>query len=714
MPEPPSHPPKSVFSIEKYIRSIGRYYIGAAIIMTLLIGATYATVRIALDRHAIQQEISFLSGRQFIRFQQLANQTRAVMRASADPDIPEYIITPMLEEIRETIADLRATMLLLERDQEMLNKNLLERISSRGSGQEDIYLELNWRLEEFLSRAERIIDSSHEDRKRRYAFWGPIDFAATADGHLMRHFNSIIKYSHGRSVSSIDNAKSLITALLLMLASVLILASAFLFFPLLRRLRSEHRRKMNYESELAHLAQTDSLTALRNRAYFNSALRTLLRRYSVNGKGFSLLLVDLDHFKSINDSFGHPAGDATLLHVAHAFRSVFRSDDVIARIGGDEFAILLPELDDERTFNAIAERVAGTIASEFQFEGNTLRISASVGGAMVPYHATDEAGLIRVADLALYAAKSERNRAVIFDKDALALQLEQSELSAALVCAADRDEFVVHYQPKVCLYSGHHLGFEALVRWQHPTLGLLAPGAFLPLMEDPRLIGEMTRAVARGVCCDLLAWKQAGYTPGPVAINLPEALLINDNGFEMLASAIHEHGLDWSDIAVEVTEDVFLNRYADLMRATMTCFRQYGVSIALDDFGTGFASLLHLRDFPFDELKIDRGFIADIGLDDRSEQIIRAMVDLSRNLGKRCVAEGIETQAQRHFLLELGCEVAQGYLFAKPMPGSEVADRWFNAPGAGGRRKVEKKECAAATATDSHDTSAKAEPRTPT
>ncbi|WP_234286469.1 EAL domain-containing protein [Halomonas sp. MCCC 1A11057] len=661
--------------------------------MTLLIGATYLTVRVALERHAIQQEISFLSGHQFIRFQQLANQTRAVMRASADPSIPEYIISPMLEEVREAIGDIRSTMTLLERDQKKLDKNLLERINSRGEDRKDIFLELHWRLEEFLSRAERIIDSSHEDRRRRYAFWGPIDFATTTDGQLMRHFNDLIQHAHDRSVSSIGNAKSISTAFLLMLAAVLILASTFLFYPLLRRLRSEHRRKMSYEHELTHLAQTDSLTALRNRSFFNSALRTLFRGFNTDGKGFSLLLVDLDHFKAINDSFGHPAGDATLLHVSRAFRSVFRRDDVIARIGGDEFAILLPGLDDETKLNAIAERVASMIAREFVFEGNTLRISASVGGAMVPYHATDETGLIRVADLALYAAKSERNRAVIFDKDALASQLEQSELSAALACAADRDEFVVHYQPKVCLDTGRHLGFEALVRWQHPSLGLLAPGAFLPLMEDPRLIGEMTRAVARGVCRDLQAWKKAGLLPGPVAINLPEALLINDNGFDMLASAIHEHGLDWCDISVEVTEDVFLNRYADLMRATMTRFREHGVSIALDDFGTGFASLLHLRDFPFDELKIDRGFIADIGLDDRSEQIIRAMLDLSRNLGKRCVAEGIETEAQREYLLEMGCEIGQGYLFAKPMSGNDVREHWLKSPGAGWNRKTGREAC---------------------
>lgn len=208
-------------------------------------------------------------------------------------------------------------------------------------------------------------------------------------------------------------------------------------------------------------------------------------------------------------------------------------------------------------------------------------------------------------------------------------------------------------------------------------------------MESSRLIGDMSRAVANNVCRDLKAWKQAGFVPGPVAINLPEALLIDESGFEMLASILRECGLEWQDLTVEVTEDVFLNRYAEHMLASMMRFREQGVCIALDDFGTGFASLLHLRDFPFDELKIDRGFVADIGLDSRSEQIITTIIDLSRNLGKRCVAEGIETEAQRKFLLEAGCTIGQGYLFAKPMPASDVSHRWLKqhtaSPGHGAR-----------------------------
>ncbi|MFQ3787254.1 putative bifunctional diguanylate cyclase/phosphodiesterase [Halomonas sp. A29] len=673
-------PPRPGSSIEDYIRSIGLYYIGIAIVMTLLIGATYLTVKVALDRHTTQQEISFLTSQKFIRFQQLTQQTRAVMGASADPALPEQIVQPMLEDIQSAITDIRVVMKRLKDMHRRLDSNLLERLSRHSPAATALHVDLDQRLEDFLSRAERIINTTHEDRQRRYTYWGPIDFAASADGLLMRQFDGIIQHANGRSEASIGNAASISTALLLTLAILFILASTLLFYPLLMKLRSEHQRKMEFENKLVHLAQTDPLTRLKNRSYFSSALNCLLYRYKKDGIGFSLLLIDLDNFKAINDGFGHPAGDATLRHVAHAFQNVFQVNDIIARIGGDEFAILLPDIDDEARLNDIANRSIKALEADFTFEDNTIRTSASVGGAIVPIHAIDEPGLVRVADLALYAAKAGSQSAFIFDEETLTSRLEQNELAAALANAADRDELIVHYQPKVELASGKHLGFEALVRWQHPTLGLLAPGAFLPLMKSPRMIGDMSRAVIRNACRDLRAWKKAGLSPGPVAINLPEPLLIDENGFEMLASAIREYDLDWQDLAVEVTEDVFLNHHAEQMRASMTRFREQSVSVSLDDFGTGFASLLHLRDFPFDELKIDRSFVADIGRDSRSEQIINAIIDLSRNLGKRCIAEGIETEAQRQFLVTAGCTIGQGYLFAKPMPKNEVMARWLKHP----------------------------------
>nr|WP_298098191.1 EAL domain-containing protein [uncultured Shinella sp.] len=665
----------SLQSVDRYIRSIGRHSINAVIVMMLLIAATYQMMVVALDRHSLQQNISFLTSNQFIRFQQLANQTRALMRASADPNLPEYFISPMRDDVHLAIADIRAAGRQLTALHEEIGTNFLEKLNSRDTTAEQVRLDLDERLEDFLDRAARIADTSTKERRERYSFWGPIDFAAAADSIPMRQFADLIGRAHDRSDRSIRNAKWIGSCLLVLIATIVILASTLLFRPLLKKLRNEHRRTSDFESRLSTLAHTDALTGLSNRSSFNLALGDLFIGLERTGAGFSLLLVDLDHFKSINDSLGHPAGDAVLRHVARALQNAVRSGDVIARLGGDEFAVLLPGVCDAPVLEAIAMRANEAIAAGTAFEGRSLQASASIGGAVVPNHATDEATLMRVVDLALYTAKGNRNTAVIFDEAALARRLEQNQLALALVLAADRNEYVVHYQPKVDLSTGDYVGFEALVRWQHPQLGLLPPGRFLPLMEGTQLIRGMTRAVVTIVGRDLAEWKAAGLFPGSISVNLPEALLVGAEGYELIAEAIQTNGLDWKDFAIEITEDVFLNRCADQILATVTRFRQHGLSISLDDFGTGFASLLHLRDFPFDEIKIDRSFVAGIGTDTRSEQIIRAMIDLSRNLGKRSVAEGIETEEQRRFLATAGCEVGQGYLFAKPQPAYQARER---------------------------------------
>lgn len=661
--------------VGRYIRSIGRQYFNTLIVMMLLIGATYLTVLLALERHSLQQNISFLTSNHFIKFQQLANQTRAIMRASADPNLPDYIVDPMREDIDQAIGDIRVISRKLDVLYQEISNNPLERMIPRDKASERLQQDIKTRLEDFLKRAERIANAGTKERRERYSFWGAIDFAVASDGILMRQFSDLIRNAHERSTVSIHNAKLIGTSLLALIAVTVVMTGLFLFSPLLRKLRNEHRRTIDYESRLAHFAETDALTGLGNRSCFNHTMTHLFTGLEKRGTPFSLLLVDLDHFKSINDSFGHPAGDAVLRHVAGALQETIRASDIVARLGGDEFAVLLPGLSDERILASIAQRAMQAISSEISFDRRILQTSVSIGGATAPSHASDEASLLRVADVALYAAKSSRNAAVIFDEAALARRLEENQLTLALVSAADRDEFVVHYQPQIDLATGVHSGFEALVRWQHPKLGLLPPGRFLPLMEGTQLIRGMTRAVVGAVGRDLREWKAAGLAPGTISINLPEALLVCDEGYNLVAEAVRENRLEWKDFAVEITEDVFLNRNAEQILRSVMRFREQGVSVSLDDFGTGFASLVHLRDFPFDELKIDRSFISGIETDPRSLQIISAIIDLSRNLGKRCVAEGIETEPQRRFLLSAGCDVGQGYLFARPEPAAVASAR---------------------------------------
>ncbi len=655
-------------NIELYIRSISRHYLKAIIVITVLIIATFSTVNNALERHSLQQEISFTTSNEFIKFQQLANQTRALMRASADQELPEELVEPIIDDIKSNIADIRSLMargLLLSAQ---LNKNLLERIVTSDTSLQTIQNDLNRRIDDFLGRAEKVANVTSEDRRRRYSFWGPIDFALSTDGVLIRQFSDLITRNNERSGSSVTYVEAVSAGLLTLLESTVILASIFLFYPLLRKLRTEHRVSQTYETLLQEQATLDALTGLANRHAHSTAIRKLFQQLKEDGRPFSLLLIDLDSFKEVNDRIGHPAGDAMLRHVGTALKSIVRHDDIAVRLGGDEFALLIPGCNKREVLEDIAARALHAIKQEVKFEGQSISVSASIGGAIAPAHAGDEKELIRIADQALYSAKQQKKGFMIFDKKALAERQEQNELISALVGAAERGEFIVHYQPKVDLQSGQHLGFEALVRWQHPTLGILSPARFLPLIQRSHLIRNMTDAIIDMAARDIRAWKTEDLAPGRIAINLPEALLLGDDGYQMFARAIQKHGVEWDDFAIEITEDVFLNRNTKVLHETIHRFREHGIAISLDDFGTGFASLVHLRDFPFDELKIDRSFVSGIGLDQSCDQIVGAVVDLARNLGKKCVAEGIETAEQQEFLIEAGCRIGQGYLFSKPQP----------------------------------------------
>ncbi len=670
--ETPSKTANPRRTLAGYISSIGRHYRIVAIVMCLLIAATYITVTAALERHSIQQGISFQTSNQFIRFQQLANQTRALMRASADPKLNVYIIEPMVSDIRAAVEEIKDISGQIDDLYKRMDGNLLTRLGPEDGQERELRSRLNEVLDVFLVRAERVANATTKERQQRYSFWGAIDFAISSDSMLTGLFRDLIKTTSNRSHLSIDAAKLIVAILLAAIMFILVLTNLFLFDPLLRKLRGEHQRTEVYEDQLAKLAHTDTLTGLGNRSFFNLSVAEMLNGVKQDGAEFSVLLVDLDHFKCINDNYGHQAGDFVLRHVADGLKKGFRSGDLVVRLGGDEFAVLLPGLSDARALTVLAQRAADVVAEPVTFEARKLQLTVSIGGAIAPIHASGEAELIKVADRALYSAKKKRNSIVIFDDSSLAQHFEQEKLVAGLAVAAERDEFVVHYQPKINLRTGKHLGFEALVRWQHPELGLLAPGRFLPLMQDAQQYQEMTQAVVQAAARDLKGWKDAGLAPGSIAINLTETSLAGPTGYDILSAAIEENGLEWQDFVVEVTENVFLNRHAEQIHASAARFREAGALISLDDFGTGFASLVHLRDFPFDELKIDRSFVMNLGVDRQCEQIVRAVTDMSRNLGKHCVAEGIETGEQRQFLLNAGCDTGQGFLISKPQPAETM------------------------------------------
>jgi EAL domain-containing protein (putative c-di-GMP-specific phosphodiesterase class I) len=300
---------------------------------------------------------------------------------------------------------------------------------------------------------------------------------------------------------------------------------------------------------------------------------------------------------------------------------------------------------------------------------------ASIGVSIFPDHAQSSPRLQTLADRALYRAKSQGGGVCLLDGPMLEATRAEDELQADIIGAFRRREFGFHYQTKVRLSDGAHVGFEALARWHHPRLGIIYPDTFIPLLERMGLMVELTRHLLDQVAQDVAGWRAAGLTPGPVAVNLPEAVLGTHLALREIENVLTRYELPWSALTVELTEDVFIDRSLTQIQDNVRELSRRGVHVALDDFGTGYASLTHLKNFPFDEIKIDRSFISDIGSDPNSERIASAMIALGRDLGKTVVAEGIETPAQRGWLREHGCNLGQGYLFGRPEPAEEAGAR---------------------------------------
>ncbi|WP_343731286.1 EAL domain-containing protein [Duganella sp.] len=622
----------------------------AVIVIVLII---YASMQAVIERHSVQQNISFLTSNQFIEFQQLKATARALMRGATTDVVPGNMLNHMIDDLNQQIANIRDTSAQLHRLRRQLDPD------ARPS-------DLDQRLGSFVDRAEKLGKLSNDSRSKHYSFWGPIDFAAASDGAIMRGFQQEVAQSFSKSQASIIAAKRISALLILSLLVAVCLIGALVILPLLKKLRTENKKKEAFERELSTLVNKDSLTGLCNRRSFNNTLDRLVQAGA--GAPFVLLLIDLDDFKAVNDTFGHQTGDGLLTEVAQRITASVGAGAIAARLGGDEFAVLAPGVADNAAAAALVAGIRARLVVPFTFDGHIHRIGASIGGALYPDHGGDAKTLIRCADLALYAAKAERNSHVIFNAALMAERLAESQLRAALYQAVEEDEFLVYYQPKIDIRTGRHLAFEALVRWHHPQFGVLPPGRFLHLLDTASLMTSMTEIVVNKVAHDIRAWRDAGLACGSVAINMPETTLISDAGYSMLTSAVQRHGLDWGDIAIEITEDVFVNKYAEQILATVLKLRERGVSIALDDFGTGFASLTNLRNFHFDDIKIDRSFVSEIGKDVKSEQIIKAMINLAADLGKSCVAEGVETEEQLQFLRQAGCAIGQGYLFAQPQP----------------------------------------------
>ncbi len=425
--------------------------------------------------------------------------------------------------------------------------------------------------------------------------------------------------------------------------------------------------RREYEERLAHEARHDPLTGLPNRKAFLERLGQALSRARRQRSGVAVIFVDLDRFKLINDSLGHNLGDRFLVEVARRIPTCVRPEDTVARLSGDEFTILVEDVVDATDAVHTAERIAELFRRPVAVDTGELVVTASVGVAVSPLGADSAEDLLCHADLAMYAAKEGgRARAVLFDRGATPQFVDRVELEAGLRQAIERDELELHYQPVVTLPDGVLNGYEALLRWRHPARGLLSPAAFVGLAEETGLIVPIGRWVLK-TACDALARLQADGRRGlTMAVNVSAVQLHQTEFTADVASALEETGLAPASLVLEITESV-------LVRADATCgvlaeLHNLGVQLALDDFGTGYSSLAYLRRLPLNFLKIDRSFVAHLDGQGADTAIVRAIVDLAHTLGLITVGEGVETEEQARVLAELGCVLAQGFLYAEPGP----------------------------------------------
>lgn len=433
--------------------------------------------------------------------------------------------------------------------------------------------------------------------------------------------------------------------------------------------------------ERIHLAaQRDVLTGLPNRALFQTTLDAALSRAEASGERVGLILIDLDAFKEVNDTLGHDAGDAVLKEVARRLGKAVGPQDLVARLGGDEFVVIASCEKDRhqpsRRIHALSRAILDVLKPAMGVSGRVVSPRASLGLALYPEHAASPTDLFTNADLALYAAKAAgRNRATLF-VPALRADIEHRvSVAREMRSALEVGGLIPHYQPKIDLATGRIVGFEALARWQHPSRGLLSPASFATVFDDAEIGIAVGQVLARQIFADIAGWIAQGYDPGRVFLNLSSAQFAQDNLAEGLIADLSAAGLAHDRIGVEVTETVLLGGHGDRVSAILSTLHRAGVRVALDDFGTGYASLTHLKQYPVDEIKVDRSFVRDLERDPNDAAIVTAVVQLGQNLGLDVTAEGVETEAQAAFLHEQGCAYAQGYLYSKPMPQSRVP--WF-------------------------------------
>ncbi|MEG4573007.1 EAL domain-containing protein [Microcoleus sp. N3A4] len=422
------------------------------------------------------------------------------------------------------------------------------------------------------------------------------------------------------------------------------------------------------EAMIRHQASHDQLTGLPNRLLFNERLSLALANAHQNAEMLAVIFLDLDRFKNVNDTLGHPVGDLLLQGVSQRLTKCLRRGDSIARWGGDEFTVLLYNINSPDEATNICQLIIQSLSSPFDFEGVELYTKASLGIALAPYDGEDAETLLKNADAAMYKAKQKgRNNYQFYTRAIGSKVSEDLNLENQLYKAIKNSEFVLHYQPQINLKTGKIVGIEALIRWQHPERGLIFPDRFIPLAEETGLICQIDEWVMRTACLQNRAWQLLGLPPMRIAVNLSARQFMQPNTVKTIAEILSETELNPEYLEIEITESIAMTD-VNFTVSVLQQLQQMGIHISLDDFGTGYSSLWSLKNFPLNNLKIDKSFVADLVNGSSGATIVKLAIALGQGLNLQVIAEGVETAEQLGFLQSLQCDMGQGYLFSKPIP----------------------------------------------
>jgi len=438
--------------------------------------------------------------------------------------------------------------------------------------------------------------------------------------------------------------------------------------------------KTEADARIEYLASHDSLTSLPNRETFNGLLHYAIEAARRHQRRFAVLFIDLDRFKVINDSLGHEAGDMLLVEIANRLRHTLRSSDVVARLGGDEFVVILEEAAESHDVERITRNLLSVLSEPLQLSGHECHTTASIGIAMYPSDGADVQTLTKNADMAMYLAKEDgKNGFRFFTKEIKTQSIERLTLESALRRAVDRDQFALHYQPKVDMTTGLITGVEALLRWTHPDLGVLPPAQFIPLAEETGLIVPIGRWVLREACAQNMAWQRRGLRPVSMAVNLSPRQFLDEDLLQDIDGALAASGMPPVLLQLEVTESMVMRNVSRAVKV-LDAIQSRGIRLAIDDFGTGYSSMSLMKQFPIDTIKIDRSFVRDLPYDSEDKAIAQAIISMGKALGMTIVAEGVETAEQETFLRDHACDEMQGFLFSKPVPSQQLAELLRSAP----------------------------------